>query len=187
MRLCFIGSGMEDANERLRGIEIGAVAEVLRTRYDTLVFGGSIDGFMGTFASAFADRGGRLIGVVPSWLQDLDLVHPRAEVIMVATLAERKHLMFEEVDAVLCYPGGIGTWDELFDLLAHRSIDQQIHALPPCPPIYLYDWEQFYAPLLLQLEVALEAGLIHPETVAMLHPFGSVEEISGLLGESRAV
>ena len=183
MRLCFIGSGMEDANERLTGIEIGAVAEVLRTSYDTLVFGGSSDGFMGSFASAFADRGGRLMAVVPEWLEELGLVHTRAEVTMVSTLAERKHVMFEAVDAVLCYPGGIGTWDELFDLLARRSIDQQVHALPPCPPIYLYDWEQFYAPLLLQLEVALEAGLVHPEAVAMLHAFASAEGLTSILRE----
>jgi predicted Rossmann-fold nucleotide-binding protein len=104
----------------------------------------------------------------------------------VSTLAERKHVMFDDVDAVLCYPGGIGTWDELFDLLARRSIDEQVHQLPPCPPIYLYDWEQFYAPLLLQLEVALEAGLIHPEAVAMMHSFGSAEELSRILGELRA-
>jgi uncharacterized protein (TIGR00730 family) len=181
VRLCFLGSGMEDARERLRGIEVGAIADAVRPRFGTLVFGGSRDGFMGAFASAFAERGGRLVAVVPAWLRDLDLVHPGAEAMLCADLAERKRLMFEDIDAVLCYPGGIGTWDELFDLLARRAIDLHVLQRVPCPPVYVYNWEQFYAPLLLQLETATEAGLIHPETVAMVRPFTSVDALRGIL------
>jgi uncharacterized protein (TIGR00730 family) len=179
MKLCFIGSGIERETTRLNGIEIHAVAHVVRSRFDTLVFGGSSVGLMEAFATAFAACGGRVISIVPRWLERLDLVYKGCEPLFCEDLAERKRLMFEETDAVLCYPGGIGTWDELFDLLARRATEPK----PPCPPIYLYNWEKYYAPLLLQVETAVEAGLIHPEHVTMIRSFESIEALAELLRE----
>ncbi|HVT45780.1 MAG TPA: LOG family protein [Thermoanaerobaculia bacterium] len=177
MKLCFIGSGIEREKSRLNGIEVQAIAQVVGRHFDTLVFGGSSLGLMEAFARAFAAGGGQIISVVPRWLERQGFVYSGCDPLFCNDLAERKKLMFDETDAVLCYPGGIGTWDELFDLLARRAVDSE----PACPPIYLYNWEKYYAPLLLQLEVALEVGLVHPETVAMLHPFESAEALAELL------
>ena len=181
MKLCFIGSGIERETTRLNGIEVQAVAQIVRSHFDTLVFGGSSVGLMEAFATAFAACGGRVVSVVPRWLDRLDQVFKGCEPVFCEDLAERKKLMFEETDAVLCYPGGVGTWDELFDLLARRAIDSAVDSKPPCPPVYLYNWEKFYAPLLLQIETAVEVGLIHPETVAMVRPFESAEALAELL------
>jgi uncharacterized protein (TIGR00730 family) len=181
MKLCFIGSGIERETTRLNGIEIHAVVQVVRSRFDTLVFGGSSVGLMEAFAAAFAACGGRVVSVVPRWLERHGLVYKGCDALFCEDLAERKRLMFEETDAVLCYPGGIGTWDELFDLLARRATEPR----PPCPPIYLYNWEQYYAPLLLQIEIAVEVGLVDPRCVATIRPFQSVEVLAQLLREHQ--
>ena len=177
MRLCFIGSGIERESTRLDGIEVAAIASVMSGNFDTLVFGGTNVGIMEAFARAFAARGGRIVSVVPRWLQDTGLVYPGDEPTYCNDLAARKHLMFDGIDALLCYPGGLGTWDELFDLLARRTVTPDA----VCPPIYLYNWEKYYAPLLLQIDTALELGLIHPDRVNKIRPFESVDGLTNLL------
>jgi uncharacterized protein (TIGR00730 family) len=177
VRLCFIGSGIERETTRLDGIEVTAIAKVMSGRFDTLVFGGSNVGTMEAFARAFAACGGRIVSVVPRWLQDAGLVFQGCEPTYCDNLAGRKHLMFDSIDAVLCYPGGLGTWDELFDLLARRAVEPDA----VCPPIYLYNWEKYYAPLLLQIETALELGLIHSNRVEKIRPFESIEALTELL------
>jgi uncharacterized protein (TIGR00730 family) len=177
MKLSFIGSGIEQETAQLIGIEVQAVVQIVRLYFDTLLFGGSSIGMMKDFAAAFASSGGRVISIVPRWLEKAGLVYQGSQPVFCADLAERKKLMFEEADAVLCYPGGIGTWDELFDLLARRAVEGG----PACPPVFLYSWEKYYAPLLLQMETAVEAGLAHPETLAAVRPFESVEELAAML------
>lgn len=179
MRLCFIGSGVEREGTRLDGIEIRAVASTMAKRFKTLVFGGSKIGLMGEFATAFAASKGHVVGVVPAWLEEENLLFSGCDLVRCRDLAERKRIMFEEVDAILCYPGGLGTWDELFDLLARKAVDRQVQ----CPFIYLYNWENFYAPMLLQIETAMELGLIRPADCAALRLFTSVEELSRLIDE----
>lgn len=154
------------------------MANAVRHRFDTLVFGGSNIGLMEAFARAFASAGGRVVSIVPRWLERHDLVYDGCEPVFCDTLAERKRLMFELTDAVLCYPGGLGTWDELFDFLAQRAVEND----SPCPPVYLYNWEKYYSPLLLQMESGVEAGFIHPHTLSSLRPFESVEELIRILG-----
>jgi len=178
VKLCFIGSGIEREMTQLDGIEVVAIASVMSDYFDTLVFGGSSVGIMEAFARAFAARGGRIISVVPRWLQDTGLVFQGCEPTYCNDLAARKHLMFDDIDAVLCYPGGLGTWDELFDLLARRTVEPEA----VCPPVYLYNWQKYYAPLLLQIETALELGLIHPGRVEKIKPFESIEVLAKLLG-----
>lgn len=182
MRLCFIGSGVEREDTHLDGIEIQAIAVAFRRYFDTMVFGGTKIGLMGAFAASFAAAGGSIESVVPRWLETHDIIYEGVEPLFCANLSERKHLMFDEIDAVLVYPGGIGTWDELFDLLARRAMEPD--AL--CPPLYIYNWEHYYAPILLQIETGLEAGLIHPHTVDTVFPFASVEGLFAILEQAHA-
>jgi uncharacterized protein (TIGR00730 family) len=181
VKLCFIGSGIEREATDVRDIEITSIARVLRARYDTLVFGGSRVGLMGAFGTAFSNCGGRVVSVLPPWLEREGLGFPADETVRCSDLAERKRLMFEDADGVLCYPGGIGTWDELFDLLARSAVDQTAASKSTCPSIYVYNWEKFYAPLLLQIETAVEIGLIHPRSVARVRPFESADSLAELI------
>lgn len=181
MKLTFIGSGVEREDTRVKDIEVESIARVVRDHFDTLVFGGSSVGLMEAFATAFASAGGQVVSVVPRWLEREGLVYRGGDPVLCENLAERKRLMFHETDAVLCYPGGLGTWDELFDLLAGRAVEPE----KGCPEIYLYNWEKFYAPLLLQMETAVEVGFVKQETLTKVHPFEYVDALSELLRKDQ--
>lgn len=177
LKLVFIGSGIECDGKELEGIEVVSIVSILRPIFGTVVYGGSQAGLMQRFASAFRSKGGKVVSVVPPWLEAQGLVDYKSEILRCADLAERKTLMFRDVDALLCFPGGVGTLDELFDFLGrHRMGDRAI-----CPPIYIYNWRGFFGPLLQQLEEATSLGFIHQRRIEPLHPFESVDDLAVLI------
>ena len=135
---------------------------------------------MEAFASGFASLGGKVISIVPRWLEREGLVYQGAEPIYCNDLAERKHLMFEETDAVLCYPGGVGTWDELFDLLARRAVEAELCLFRPCLSIQLGE-------VLRSLDAANgdggRAGLLHPQIFARVHSFETADALEESLAK----
>lgn len=177
MRLTFIGSRVQTSHAHLGGIEISAIASVSSRWFKDLVFGGSSEGLMGSFATAFQSRGGQVNSVAPYWLNECGLAYQDGSFVQCESLAQRKDCLYDSSNAVICYPGGLGTLDKFFDLLAYHSVGREYC----CPPVFLYNWENFYAPLLLQIETASLANLIHPSAVASLHEFSTVEGYEKLL------
>lgn len=88
-----------------------------------LVYGGGNNGLMGTVAQATLDAGGRVIGVIPTALVDKEWAnHSCTELHVVDTMHERKRLMAEHADAFLALPGGIGTFEEFFEVWTWRQL-----------------------------------------------------------------
>ncbi|MEX1166355.1 MAG: TIGR00730 family Rossman fold protein [Hydrogenophaga sp.] len=88
-----------------------------------LVYGGGCNGLMGTVAQATLDAGGRVVGIIPKALVDKEWAkHGCTELIVVETMHERKHLMAERSNAFLALPGGIGTFEELFEVWTWRQL-----------------------------------------------------------------
>ncbi|WP_235945221.1 TIGR00730 family Rossman fold protein [Thermaurantiacus tibetensis] len=149
-----------------------AVGALLARHGVTLVYGGGALGLMGEAARAARAAGGRVEGVIPAFLRDLEVALDgldRLEV--VDSLHTRKARMFENADAVLALPGGMGTLDELVELLSWRSL-----RLHDRPILLLGDggfWEPFLA-LLAHLEAcgfagpAVRAHVCHLPSVAAL-------------------
>ncbi len=156
MDLHLIGSDVDRRETRLDGIEIRAVAALMAETFQRLTVADSGVGLVADFAKAFASFG-EVAAVAPGESEGAG-----------------RGSRFAGADAVLCYPGGLGTLASLFGLLSGAAPDGH----PVTPPIYLYNWEKFYAPLLLQIETALVTGLIRPEAIAALRVFESVEELA---------
>ncbi|HYF13871.1 MAG TPA: TIGR00730 family Rossman fold protein [Phycisphaerales bacterium] len=95
----------------------------------TLVYGGGRAGLMGTVADAALDNGGKVVGVITKLLQSRELAHTgNTELHVVETMHERKMMMATLADAFIALPGGLGTLDELFEILAWAQLG--IHAKP---------------------------------------------------------
>lgn len=137
-----------------------------------LVFGGTDSGLMGALARAVLEGGGRAIGVVPRIDEGLPLPVGLSELLLVATVAERKAKMLELSDALIALPGGLGTLDELFDALALRAIGQH-HK-----PLVLLNIGGFYDPLLAFLDSAVSAGFIKPKSRALV--WGEPDAVSAM-------
>ncbi len=88
-----------------------------------LVYGGGRSGLMGLLADATRDAGGRVVGIIPQALVDRELAnHASDELHVVQTMHERKAMMGARADAFLALPGGIGTFEELFEIWTWRQL-----------------------------------------------------------------
>jgi len=120
-----------------------------------IVYGGASVGLMGTLADAALAAGGEVIGVIPGSLFAAEIPHPgltRMEV--VSTMHERKALMASLADGFAALPGGLGTLDELFEILTWRQIG--LHA----KPVALVDVGGFWDPLAGLLDELAAAGFV---------------------------
>jgi uncharacterized protein (TIGR00730 family) len=140
-----------------------ALGTELARRGIGLVYGGGDVGLMGVVADAALDAGGEAIGVIPRALERREIAHARlSELHVVATMHERKALMAELSDGFVALPGGLGTLEELFEVVTWAQLG--LHE-KPCG---LLDVDGFFEPLLTMLDHAVTAGFVHPEHRALL-------------------
>jgi uncharacterized protein (TIGR00730 family) len=129
--------------------------ETLARRGIRLVYGGGRLGLMGAVADAALAAGGAVVGVIPHGLVDRELAHPSlTELRIVDTLHERKAQMAELADAFLALPGGLGTLEELAEVLSWAQLD--LHA----KPIGLLDVGGYFAALEGFLDHAAAEGFV---------------------------
>ncbi len=120
-----------------------------------VVYGGGRVGLMGTLADAALAAGGEVIGVIPQGLVDRELAHPGlTRLDVVGTLHERKARMGELADAFIALPGGLGTLEELAEVVSWAQLD--LHR----KPIGLLDADGYWLPLLDWLDAAVAAGFV---------------------------
>ena len=132
-----------------------ALGRAMAERGLTIVYGGAHVGLMGAVADAGLAAGGRVIGVIPEFLRDRELAHTGlSELRIVASMHERKTLMAELADGFIALPGGLGTFEELFEMLTWAQLG--FHA----KPIGVLNTQGFYSPLFTLLETAAANGFM---------------------------
>jgi len=135
-----------------------ALADELVRRSLTLIYGGAHRGLMGVLADAVLARGGRVIGVIPKALVDLEIAHTGLTALhVVDTMHQRKAMMFTLADAVVVAPGGLGTLEEAFEHLTGLQLGY--HA----KPIVFFDIRGFWAPLESFLDHSVQTEVLRPE------------------------
>jgi uncharacterized protein (TIGR00730 family) len=140
-----------------------AVGRLLAEQGRGLVYGGGSVGLMGVVADATLAGGGEVIGVIPKKLVQLEKEHRGlTKLIETDTMHERKRLMMEHADGFLVLPGGYGTLEELFEVIAWLQLG--FHQ----KPVGVLNVAGFYHALLVQLDHMTAAGLLKPEHRAML-------------------
>lgn len=128
-----------------------------------LVYGGACVGVMGRVADAVLEGGGQVIGVIPQGLMERDLAHQGlTQLHVVATMHERKAMMAELSDAFIALPGGIGTFEELFEILTWAQLG--IHH-KPCG---LLNVAGYYDQLLAFLDHSVREGFLASEHRSLL-------------------
>ena len=150
---CASSSGLEPAY--LEAAE--AFGAALVERGMGLVYGGGSRGMMGAVARAVLAAGGRAVGIIPEFLtqketplEGLDALHT------VRSMHERKTMMAELGDAFVALPGGVGTYEELFEALTWSQIG--IHR----KPIAVYRMGDYFDPLIDLLDRSVDAGFVQP-------------------------
>ncbi len=129
------------------------LGETLARRGHQLVYGAGDCGLMGEAARAAQAAGGRVVGVIPQHLVDLEVGKSDLdEYLVTQTMHERKMMMFERSDAVIALPGGPGTLDELIEVLTWRQL--ALHARPAV----LVNVAGYWDPLIALLEHVIGHG-----------------------------
>ncbi len=131
------------------------LGRTLANRGIGLIYGGAKIGLMGAVADATLEAGGHVVGVIPHVLVDKEIAHEGlSELHVVDTMHTRKRLMGEKADAFLTLPGGFGTFEELFEVLAWQTI--KLHT----KPVVLLNVAGFYDSMLSFLDVCESEGML---------------------------
>ncbi|TXD38199.1 TIGR00730 family Rossman fold protein [Lujinxingia vulgaris] len=140
-----------------------AMGEAMAARGSALVYGGSRFGMMGAVADAVLDAGGQAIGILPRGLATKEAGHPGLnELHMVGSMHERKAMMIEKSQAFIAMPGGMGTLEELCEVITWSQLG--IHRRP----IGLLNLEGYFDPFLTFLKHAVESGFLKAEHLDLL-------------------
>lgn len=146
-----------------------------------IVYGGGAAGSMGALADGALEAGGRVTGILPRFMADLEWGHRGlTELELVEDLRIRKHLMLTRSDAAIALPGGSGTLEELLEAITLKRLGLYLN------PIVLVNTRGFFAPLLALLEHAVEERFMDRRHLDMWQVVGEPEEVPGALERAPA-
>lgn len=118
-----------------------------------LVYGGGGVGLMGASARGAHAVGGRVLGVMPGFLRSRERLFDEVETIVVPSMHERKTIMYDQSDAFVVAPGGVGTLEEAIEVLSWKRLD--LHS----KPVIFLNLNGFWEPLLAVMEHSIESGM----------------------------
>ena len=153
--LICVFAGARPARDPAHADAARVVVEAAGARGLGFVYGGGGGGMMGAVADAAIAAGVPIVGVAPRFLADREvLATGLSEFVMVDSMAERKQVMFDRASAFLTLPGGIGTFDELFEVMSANYLDL---LGKPCG---VFNVNGYFDPLVALLDNGVEAGFI---------------------------
>lgn len=148
------------------------LGEKFAEREIRLIYGGGNMGLMGAVADAVMTNGGQVTGVIPNFLAALEVAHETlTELHFVETMHERKFKMVQFAKGVIALPGGYGTFDELFEILAWRQL--RLYE----GPVGVLNVNGFYDLLLLQMDRMVSDGFLRAENRELLIVSDSIDEL----------
>ena len=137
-----------------------------------LVYGGGTGGLMGTVAEATQAAGGRVVGIIPKALVDKEWAnHACTELHVVNTMHERKQMMAERADAFVALPGGIGTFEEFFEVWTWRQLGYHDK------PVGLLNADGYYDGLVKFLQTSLSDGFMNDWLMSLIRIESQVEPL----------
>lgn len=170
MRICIFGaSGTQLDDVYIKETE--ALGEMLARRGHSLIFGGGKNGLMGAAARGFTAGGGRIVGVAPGFFRDADVLYDRCdEFVYPDSMRDRKKYMEDNADAFIVVPGGIGTYEEFFEVLTLKQLARM------SKPIAVFNINGFYDSLYRLITDNTENGFIRRQTVELFRMCDTAEQ-----------
>lgn len=181
MRAICIFLGSEPGNSPAYASATEAMGRELAERGITCVYGGSDTGLMKLLADSALEAGGKVVGVTVTALRDKEIYHPGlTEIHVVPTMHERKQLMADLSDGFVALPGGIGTFEEFFEVYTWAKLG--FHS-KPCG---LLNINNYYAPLDALLDNAEREGFLPSAYRDLVIRADTPAEMLDLLGRGKA-
>jgi len=157
------------------------LGEVLAAEGVGIVYGGGAAGSMGALADGALARGGRVIGILPRFMADLEWGHKGlTDLQLVEDLRTRKHVMLTLSQAAIALPGGSGTLEELLEAITFKRLGLYLN------PIVLVNTRGFFTPLIEQLARAVEESFMDQRHLLMWQVVATPEEVPAALASAPA-
>lgn len=172
MKICVYGAASSEIEKSF--IEAGEeLGRKMVERGHSLVFGGGRNGMMGAVARGIAEKGGKILGISPKFFEEnnaeISFVNC-TEFIHTETMRERKRLLDESSDAFIISPGGIGTFDEFFEILTLKQLGRHNKA------VVIFNIDGYFDNMLKMMEVSIEKRFITTDCVDLYKVTNTVEE-----------
>jgi uncharacterized protein (TIGR00730 family) len=152
------------------------VGEILAENSIVTVYGGGAIGSMGRLAEGVLAKGGKIIGVIPRFMQELEWDHKGlSELQVVENMRERKHIMLTDSDAAIALPGGSGTLEELMEAISLKRLGIYLK------PIVLVNVKGFFDPLLTMLQRCIDERFMDERHAAMWQVAAEPDDILGAI------
>ena len=153
-----------------------AVGQWIGRHQGQLVYGGGNSGLMGIVALATQQAGGRVVGIIPHALAEKELARDDCdEFHLVDNMHQRKHMMAERADAFLALPGGIGTFEEFFEVWTWKQLGYHNK------PIGLLNVDGYYDGLLAFMHNTVDKGFVSDWQMDLIHQSADLEKLLPLL------
>ena len=153
-----------------------AVGQWIGRHQGQLVYGGGNSGLMGIVALATQQAGGRVVGIIPHALAEKELARDDChEFYLVDNMHQRKHMMAERADAFLTLPGGIGTFEEFFEVWTWKQLGYHNK------PIGLLNVDGYYDGLLAFMKNTVDRDFVSDWQMGLIHQSADLEKLLPLL------
>jgi len=140
--------------------EAKKLGDIMANKGIELVYGGAQIGLMGAIANQVLTKGGKVYGVIPEFLDKIEITHlGLTELHITKDMPERKLKMFELASGFIALPGGIGTFEELFEIFTWRQLN--LHQ----KPIGILNTNGYYQNLIEQLKHSVQEGFLKQEHI----------------------
>ncbi len=158
-----------------------ALGAILAEKKIDVVYGGGRIGLMGAVAEGALQAGGKVTGVIPTFMQTKEIAHEGVtNLILTETMHERKVKMYELCEGVIVLPGGLGTMDEMFEMLTWGQLG--LHQ----KPVGMINVNGFYDSLKVLVNNMVQEGFLNEYTAQMLQVSESVDELLQLMRNYEA-
>ena len=176
MVVCFYGSSRDQVDKKYKE-EVYALGKAIAEHGHSLVYGGGGGGLMGACSKGVIDNNGLVIGVAPHFMAEIEKVTSEGTtLIWTGTMGERKDLMENNADAFVIAPGGIGTFDEFFQVLVLKQLDRIDK------PIILFNIDGYYDKILEAIEEAVKRKFVKRSIYKKFNVCKTVDEIMKIIG-----
>lgn len=166
MNICVFGAASNDIDKKyIEAVEL--MGEKLADDGHNLIFGAGGQGLMGAAARGFKKGNARITGVIPHFFReaDVELIYTECdELIFTDTMRERKAIMEDKSDAFIIVPGGIGTFEEFFEVLTLKQLGRHKK------PIAIYNIDGYYDSMEAMLNNSVEEKFVY-ETCKTLYEY----------------
>ncbi|MEE0841099.1 MAG: TIGR00730 family Rossman fold protein, partial [Acutalibacteraceae bacterium] len=177
MKICVYGSASPTIDKKY--IEITEeMGKTMVQRGHSLVFGGGGNGLMGATARGVKSQGGYILGVIPTFFrnEEIEAVCDFCDkLIEPDTMRERKQIMEENCDAFIVVPGGIGTYEEFFEILTSKQLCRHNK------PIAIYNQMGYYNELYATMKQAVKKNFIKPDCLELFKMSENLDELFSYL------